>query len=117
MSKLFATLSPAEMKGITSKGNYAVVYDGCLVEMSPERVAEARDYLSAMSRHQRRAALKSAIKSMDGFVDKYHAKEPFTEQERQEFCTDVCIYFAEAVRTGEAKDSFIPFDDPSMQTH
>lgn len=78
-----------------------IIYEGCIVDVAAIAIKEGLDRLTALDRATRRRIMKRTQNNLDSFLSKIQRKLPVTDQEKQDFCDDVGIWFAEQVRNGK----------------
>lgn len=78
-----------------------IIYEGCIVDIKANAIKEGLEILNSFDRSTRRRTMKRTQKNLDSFISKIRSKLPVTDQEKQDFCDDVGIWFTEQVRTGK----------------
>jgi len=86
--------------------DFKVIYEGCIVDVTATAIKEGLEILASFDRAERRRTMTRTQKNLDSFLSKIQMKLPVTDQEKQDFCDDVGIWFTEQVRTGKHKQYY-----------
>lgn len=87
--------------------NDIVVYEGLAVSIPHAERDDGVRALEDMSETTRRKVVASVVSSMDMFVTRVKSGTAVTQEEKDNFCKDVGIWFCEQVRTGNSAKAFV----------